>query len=95
MKIAICKNDSISAGSKVSATSLAALPPTNTTRWVASRKAAVVAAVQAGVLTVMEACRAYGLSHEEFAEWQRHYEAEGLKGLRARARRRQPDYPMN
>jgi transposase len=55
----------------------------------------VVAAVQAGVLTVMEACRAYGLSHEEFAEWQRHYEAEGLKGLRARARRRQPDYPMN
>jgi hypothetical protein len=87
------ENDSISA--KRPATILAALPPANTTRWVASRKAAVVAAVQTGLLTVMEACRRYGLSHEEFAEWERHYEAEGIKGLRARSRQRPPDRSMN
>jgi transposase-like protein len=55
----------------------------------------VVAAVLGGVLTVTEACRRYGLSPEEFAEWERHYEAEGLKGLRAGVRLRNPDYPMN
>ena len=95
MKIATFKNDSISAGAKCPATSLAALPPASTTRWVASRKAAVVAAVRAGLLTVMEACRRYGLSREEFAEWERRYVSEGLKGLRARSRLRPPDYPMN
>ena len=95
MKIVPIENDSISAGRKRPATILAALPPASTTRWVASRKAAVVAAVQAGLLTVMEACRRYGLSHEEFAEWERHYEVEGIKGLRARSRRRPPDCPMN
>ena len=95
MKIVTFKNDSTSAGAKDLATSLAALPPASTTRWVASRKAAVVAAVQAGLLTVMEACRRYGLSQEEFAEWERRYVSEGLKGLRARSRLRPPDYPMN
>jgi hypothetical protein len=95
MKITTFKNDSIAAKAKDLATSLAALPPASTSRWVASRKAAVVAAVQAGLLTVMEACRRYGLSHEEFAEWERRYESEGLKGLRARSRPRPPDYPMN
>ena len=63
-----------------------ALPPVTTTRWVARRKAAVVAAVESGVLTVTEACRRYGLSPEEFAEWKRHYEAKGLSGLRAQIR---------
>jgi hypothetical protein len=80
---------------KGSVTHLAALPPITTKRWVASRKAAVVAAVNCGVLTTMEACRRYCLSPEEFAEWERHYEAEGLKGLRAGARLRSPEYPMN
>ena len=83
------------AGSKLSALSLQALPPVTTKRWVAGRKAAVVAAVLGGVLTVMEACRRYGLSPDELAEWERHYEAEGLKGLRAGVRLRRPDYPMN
>jgi hypothetical protein len=95
MKIVTFKNDSTSAGAKDLATSLAALPPASTTRWVASRKAAVVAAVRAGILTVMEACRRYGLSHQEFAEWEQRYESEGLKGLRARSRLRPPNYPMN
>ena len=95
MKIVTFKNDSISAGAKGLAANLAALPPASTTRWVASRKAAVITAVKTGLLTVMEACRRYGLSHEEFAEWERRYASEGLKGLRARARQRPPDYPMN
>lgn len=75
--------------------SLAALPPVTTKRWVARRKAAVIAAVQNGVLTMAEACRRYGLSGEEFAEWKRHYEADGLQGLRAQIRLHRPDYPMH
>jgi transposase-like protein len=82
-------------GSKVAGVSLAALPPLTTKRWVARRKAAVVAAVQSGLLTMADACRRYGLSKEEFAEWERHYEAEGLKGLRAQVRLHHPDYPVH
>jgi Protein of unknown function (DUF1153) len=40
----------------------AELPPPDTKRWVVRRKAAVVAAVRAGVITVQEACRRYQLS---------------------------------
>ena len=46
------------------------------------RKAAVVAAVHAGMITVEEACRRYELSEEEFLAWQRAFEAHGLPGLR-------------
>jgi hypothetical protein len=60
----------------------AALPPPNTQRWVLRRKAAVVAAVRAGVITLEEACRRYQLSEEEFLGWQRAFEAHGLPGLR-------------
>ena len=42
------------------------LPPPNTKRWVARRKAAVVEAVSSGVITLEEACRRYQLSEEEF-----------------------------
>jgi transposase-like protein len=57
------------------------LPPANTVRWVARRKAEVVAAVHAGALSMMEACRRYRLSPEEFLEWERRYRAdEGLAG---------------
>ena len=59
------------------------LPPANTKRWVVRRKAAVVAAVQAGKITLEEACRRYQLTEEEFRGWQRAYEAHGLPGLRA------------
>jgi len=48
---------------------------------VARRKAAVVAAVRAGAITVEEACRRYQLSEEEFLAWQRAFEAHGLPGL--------------
>ena len=59
------------------------LPPANTKRWVVRRKAAVVAAVQGGKITLEEACRRYGLTEEEFRAWQRAYEAHGLPGLRS------------
>jgi hypothetical protein len=81
--------------SKNAGFSPAALPPVTTTRWVARRKAAVIAAVHNGVLTMAEACRRYRLSPEEFAEWERHYEAEGVKGLRAQVRLHSPDFPVH
>lgn len=58
------------------------LPPATTTRWVTRRKAAVVAAVRAGVLTAEEACLRYKLSLEEFSSWQRRVESFGIAGLR-------------
>src|SRR5262249_41395446 len=42
------------------------LPPPNTARWVARRKAAVVAAVRSGSIPVEEALSRYQLSEEEF-----------------------------
>ena len=59
------------------------LPPPNTKRWVVRRKAAVVAAVRSGRITMEEALRRYQLSEEEFLSWQRALEAHGLAGLRA------------
>ncbi|KUF11757.1 CtrA inhibitor SciP [Pseudoponticoccus marisrubri] len=45
------------------------LPPADTRRWVASRKAAVVRAVQFGLITEAQALSRYGLSDEELTEW--------------------------
>ena len=59
------------------------LPPPNTTRWTIRRKAAVVAAVHSGKITMEEAERRYQLSEEEFLSWQRAFETHGLAGLRA------------
>jgi hypothetical protein len=58
------------------------LPPPTTKRWVVRRKAAVVAAVRSGEITLEEACRWYQLSEEEFLSWQRAFEIHGLAGLR-------------
>jgi hypothetical protein len=65
---------------------IANLPPTNLKRWVARRKAEVIAAVKGGLLTMPQACSRYSISTEEFLEWERHYESDGLEGLRASAR---------
>jgi Protein of unknown function (DUF1153) len=62
--------------------SLDALPPPETKRWVIRRKAIVVAAVRAGVISLEEACRRYTLSIEEFLAWQRLVDSHGLPGLR-------------
>ena len=58
------------------------LPPTDTKRWVIRRKAEVVAAVRAGVISLDDACKRYTLSVEEFLTWQRLVESHGLPGLR-------------
>jgi hypothetical protein len=58
------------------------LPPPNTIRWTARRKAAVVAAVRSGRITMEEVLRRYQLSEEEFLSWQRAFEAQGIAGLR-------------
>src|SRR3546814_12196499 len=61
---------------------MADLPPANTRRWVARRKAQVVFAVRAGLISLTEACERYHLTVEEFASWQRMIERHGLRGLR-------------
>ncbi|SEM87781.1 Protein of unknown function [Palleronia salina] len=61
------------------------LPDPKTKRWVASRKAAVLRAIEAGLIDRDEACRLYVLSPEELDSWasavQRHGEA-ALKATR-------------
>ena len=64
------------------------LPPAETKRWVARRKALVVAAVRAGSLSLDDACRRYALTVEEFLGWQNSIERHGLAGLRATWRQR-------
>ena len=56
-------------------------------RWVARRKAEVVAAVESGILSMREACQRYNLSSEEFLEWERHYKLGGMAGLQVSASR--------
>ena len=46
----------------------------------------VIAAVHGGLLDLPEACNRYGISTDEFLEWERHYETGGLEGLRASAK---------
>ena len=66
------------------------LPPPNTRRWVIRRKAAVVAAVSSGMITIEEACRRYLMSEEELFAWQCAFENFGIRGLRARCIQQQP-----
>jgi len=58
------------------------LPPRDTRRWVASRKAAVVRAVTHGLISREDAEARYALSREEFAEWQEAVQAHGDDGLK-------------
>ena len=59
------------------------LPPPNTQRWVVRRKAAVVAAVRSGRITLEEALHRYQLTEEEYRSWERAFASHGLAGLRA------------
>ncbi len=63
--------------------SRADLPSGDTCRWVASRKAAVVKAVTAGLISADDACRRYGLSEEELGSWQNAVSEHGEQALRA------------
>ena len=58
------------------------LPPADTRRWVASRKALVVKAVLYGLIPQSEAMDRYGLSEEEFTLWREAVEKHGDKALR-------------
>ena len=58
------------------------LPPPSTRRWVIRRKAEVVTAGRAGLLTLEEACERYNLSVEEFLSWQSLIDKHGMRGLR-------------
>lgn len=49
--------------------SRADLPETNTLRWTAHRKRVVAQAVQAGLISRRDACRAYALSDVELDSW--------------------------
>lgn len=61
----------------------AGLPPANTKRWVVSRKAQVVRAVEDGVISLEQASDRYSLSHEEFENWRDLIKAHGTRALRA------------
>lgn len=59
------------------------LPPPETRRWVASRKAAVVRAVGAGLISRAWAIETYGLSEDEFASWEEAVALHGEDALKA------------
>jgi len=61
------------------------LPSPRTTRWVASRKAAVVRAVDHGLLSAEEAIRTYSLSEEELNAWRSAVAKFGEKALKTTA----------
>ena len=68
------------------------LPSSETTRWVASRKAAVVRGVLYGLIGQNEALRRYQISEEEFRSWVGAVADHGEDALKATAlhRYRQP-----
>ena len=72
------------------------LPQENTRRWVASRKAAVIKAVGAGLVTRAEALERYSLSDDEFSEWETAVSEHGEAALKTTAlqRYRQPQREM-
>lgn len=61
------------------------LPAAETRRWVASRKAAVVHAVDHGLITADEARETWDLSEEELEAWRAAVGRHGIAALRATA----------
>lgn len=70
-------------GLKHARVTFADLPTPGIKRWVVRRKAMIVVAVRAGLLSMSEACERYTLSVDEFLAWDRAFDAAGLSGLRA------------
>lgn len=58
------------------------LPPADTQRWVARRKAEVVRAVEAGLVSVADACARYNISEEEFDSWRARMSRHGVHALK-------------
>jgi hypothetical protein len=65
--------------------SRADLPPSDTRRWVASRKAVVIKAVTYGLITRQDALERYALSEDELDEWQAAMAQHGEAALKATA----------
>lgn len=61
------------------------LPPPRTSRWVASRKAAVVRGVLYGLISRDSAQRLYQISDEEFESWVQAVADHGEEALKATA----------
>ena len=64
---------------------LSDLPPKDTRRWVASRKAVVVQAVNAGLISRKAALDRYALSEEEFDLWAQAVRTHGIDALKVTA----------
>lgn len=73
---------------------MANLPSPTATRWVIRRKAEVVLAVHAGLLSFDEARARYRLTFEEFSSWQSAIEERGPLGLRATQVQRYRPWPQ-
>jgi hypothetical protein len=71
---------------------LGTLPEPNVTRWLPRHKAAIVGAVNGGLLGIDEACERFDLSLEEFLSWRRAIERAGLAGLRTTHTRQYRDH---
>jgi hypothetical protein len=70
---------------------LESLPPAYTSRWVARRKAEVVAAVDGGLLSIDEVLMRYRLSLEEFISWRHALDRSGISGLKVSSAQRSRD----
>jgi Protein of unknown function (DUF1153) len=70
------------------------LPPAETKRWVSRRKAAVVLATRAGVISREQACERYALSPEELAAWEMAFDRHGILGLRITRLQNYRDAPL-
>lgn len=62
--------------------SRADLPPASTRRWVASRKAVVVRAVEHGLIPRDDALERYDLTEEEFDSWRTAVQRYGIDALK-------------
>ena len=59
------------------------IPPVETTRWVASRKAAVVRGITAGLISQEDALERWSLSDAELEEWLGAVKTHGEVALKA------------
>lgn len=58
------------------------LPPFDTVRWTAARKAAIVQAIAKGRIDAIDALRNYSMSAEELGLWQCAHHERGAEGLK-------------
>jgi hypothetical protein len=62
--------------------SLNDMPPPGIKRWMARQKAEIVIAVESGLLSIVDACKRYDLSPDEFLAWKTAFGRHGMEGLR-------------